>query len=214
MVVAGGGPDESDAVRTTPTIRILISHPELLARASLRALLEQHADISVTGEAADGQQAVALACSDRPDVVLIDIRLSGLDPLEATRQILAGAPEGGTRIRVIGPEESEGQLLGVLRAGASGLLAGDIDPAELVRGVRVVARGEALLSPGATRRLIEEFAAVPDPQRGTPAELEELTARERAKLVPVAYESGLVQPSRARVAAATTLAPAPPTAAA
>ena len=243
-------------MRTAPAFRVLISHPELLVRASLRALLEQHADISVTGEAADGQQAVELAHRGRPDVVLIDIRLSGLDPLEATRQILTEAPAGGTRILVIGPEECEEQLLGVLRAGASGLLAGDTDPAELVRAIRVLVRGEAVLSPGATRRLIDEFAAAPDPQRGTPADLEELTARERevltlvalgldndviagrlvvthatvrthitrtmcklhahdrAKLVAIAYESGLVQPLRARVAAATIAAPAVPTAAA
>jgi len=256
VLVAGGGRDESAAVRAAPAIRVLISHPEMLVRASLRALLEQNADISVTGEAAHGQQAVELARSGRPDVVLIDIRLSGLNPLEATRQILAQAPTRGTRILVIGPEEWEEQLFGVLRAGASGLLAGDTDPAELVRGVRVLARGDALLSPGATRRLIEEFAAVPDPQRRTPAELEELTARERevltlvalglgndaiagrlvvthatvrthitrtmcklhahdrAKLVAIAYESGLVQPRRARAAAATIPAPALPTAAA
>jgi len=256
VLVAGGGPGESDAVRAAPAIRVLISHPEMLVRASLRALLEQNADISVTGEAAHGQQVVELARSGRPDVVLIDIRLSGLNPLEATRQILAQAPTGGTRILVIGPEEWEEQLFGVLRAGASGLLAGDTDPAELVRGVRVLARGEALLSPGATRRLIEEFAAVPDPQRRTPAELEELTARERevltlvalglgndaiagrlvvthatvrthitrtmcklhahdrAKLVAIAYESGLVQPRRTHAAAATIPAPALPTAAA
>ena len=256
VLVAGGGPDESDATQVAPAIRVLISHPETLVRASLRALLEQNADISVTGEAADGQQAVELARTRRPDVVLIDIRLSGLNPLEATRQILAEAPAGGTRILVIGPKECEEQLLGVLRAGAGGLLAGDTDPGELVRGVRVLARGEAVLSPGATRRLIEEFEAGPDPQRRTPAELEELTARERevltlvalglgndaiagrlvvthatvrthitrtmcklrahdrAKLVAIAYESGLVQPRRARAAAATVPAPVVPTAAA
>lgn len=253
--MTGVGPDASDAGQA-PAIRVLVSHPEMLVRASLRALLEQHADISVTGEAADGQQAVELAVRARPDVVLIDVRLSGLDPLEAIRQILAKAPPEGTRILVIGPEESEEQVLGVLRAGASGLLAGDTDPAELVRGVRALARGEALLSPGATRRLIEEFAAVPDPQRRTPAELEELTARERevltlvalglgndaiaarlvvthatvrthitramcklrahdrAKLVAIAYESGLVQPLRLRVPAATIPPPVLPTAAA
>ena len=256
MLITGGVPGETAAAQPVPAIRVLLAHPETWVRASLRALLEQHADISVIGQAADGQQAVELARSGRPDVVLIDTRLTGLDPLEATRQILAQAPTRGTRILVIGPEEWEEQLFGVLRAGASGLLAGDTDPAELVRGVRVLARGEALLSPGATRRLIEEFAAVPDPQRRTPAELEELTARERevltlvalglgnnaiagrlvvahatvrthitrtmcklrahdrAKLVAIAYESGLVQPRRARVAAATIPGPALPTAAA
>ena len=256
MLVAGGGPDESDAVRAAPAIRVLVSHSEMLARASLRALLEQHADIAVTGEAADGQQVVELARRGRPDVVLIDIRLPGLDPIEATRQILAEAPAGSTRILLIGPPECEEHLFGALRAGASGLLAGDTEPAELVRGIRVLAAGAALLSPGATRRLIEEFAAGPDPQRPTPAELEELTARERevltlvalglgndaiagrlvvtnatvrthitrtmcklhahdrAKLVAIAYESGLVQPRRARVAATTISAPALPTAAA
>jgi len=256
VLVAGGGPDESDAVRAAPAIRVLVSHPEMLARASLRALLEQHADIAVTGEAADGQQVVELARRGRPDVVLIDIRLPGLDPIEATRQIVAEAPAGSTRILLIGPPECEEHLFEALRAGASGLLAGDTEPAELVRGIRVLAAGAALLSPGATRRLIEEFAAGPDPQRPTPAELEELTARERevltlvalglgndaiagrlvvtnatvrthitrtmcklhahdrAKLVAIAYESGLVQPRRARVAATTISAPALPTAAA
>jgi len=256
VLITGGASGGSAAAQPVPAIRVLLSHPETLVRASLCALLEQHADISVIGQAADGQQAVELARRGRPDVVLIDIRLCGLDPLEATRQILAEAPTGGIRILVIGPEDWEEQLFAVLRAGARGLLAGDTDPAELVRAVRVLARGEALLSPGATRRLIEEFAAVPDPQRRTPAELEELTARERevltlvalglgndaiagrlvvtyatvrthitrtmcklhahdrAKLVAIAYESGLVRPRRAFAAAATTPAPALPTAAA
>ena len=249
VLVTGGGPDGSDGARPAPAIRVLLAHPETLIRASLRALLEQHADITVTGEAADGPQAVQLARRGRPDVVLIDVRLPGLDPLEVTRQILAQAPLGDTRVLMIGPAECEENLFGALRAGASGLLASDTEPAELVRGVRVLARGAALLSPGATRRLIEEFAAGPDRQCRTPTELEELTLRERevltlvalglgndaiagrlvvttatvrthitrtmcklhahdrAKLVAIAYESGLVQPRRVRVDAASTVRP-------
>ncbi len=257
VLVTGGRADESDAERPVQAIQVLLCHPETLIRASLRALLEQHADLTVTGEAADGQQAVELARRERPDVVLIDIRLPGLDPLEATRQILTRAPLGDIRVLVMGPEGCEDHLFGALRAGASGLLAGDTEPAELVRGVRVVAQGAALLSPGATRRLIEDYAAGPDPERRTPAELEELTARERevltlvalglgndaiagrlfvtpatvrthitrtmcklhahdrAKLVAIAYESGLVQPRRARVDAEPAIRdPAVPTAAA
>jgi DNA-binding NarL/FixJ family response regulator len=257
VLVTGGRADESDPERPARAIRVLLCHPETLIRASLRALLEQHADLTVTGEAADGEHAIELARRERPDVVLIDIRLRGLDPLEATRQILTLAPLGDIRVLVMGPEGCEEHLFGALRAGASGLLAGDTEPAELVRGVRVVAQGAALLSPGATRRLIEDYAAGPDPQRRTPAELDELTARERevltlvalglgndaiaarlfvtpatvrthitrtmgklhahdrAKLVAIAYESGLVQPRRARVDATPAIrVPAVPPAAA
>ena len=231
--------DERVAARPASRIRVVLCHPETLVRGSLRALLEQHADIGVIGEAGTAQRALELAGTVRPDVVLLDVRVPGLDPLEAIRQILAQAGPESTRVLMLGPVETEEQLLGVLRAGASGLLAGDTEPAELVRGIRVLARGEALLSPAATRRLIEAFAAVPDPQLRAPAELKELTARERevlalvalgldndaiagrlvvtsatvrthitrtmcklhahdrAKLVAIAYEVGLVKPRRA-----------------
>jgi DNA-binding NarL/FixJ family response regulator len=186
VVLEGQGADTSSSDARAPAISVLLAHGEALVRAGLRALLEQERDIRVIDEAADGEQAVALARRSRPDLVLTDIRLPGLDCLEATRRILAEPELAGTKVLVLSPSESDDELFGALRAGASGFMVGDTEPVELVRAVRVVAGGEALLSPRVTRRLIEEFAAQPDPGRPVPAQFEELTAREREVMTLVA----------------------------
>ena len=178
--------DRPLAASPEPAISVLVAHREALARAGLRALLEQQSDITVTDEAADGDEVVALARRTRPDLVLMDQRLHGLDCLHATRRILAEPAPAGTKVLILGSSESDDELLAALRAGAGAFLMGDTDPAELVQALRVVAAGEALLSPRFTRRLIEAFAAQPDPHRPVPEPFDELTAREREVMTLVA----------------------------
>jgi DNA-binding NarL/FixJ family response regulator len=160
------------------TIRVLLADDQALVRAGFRALLDAQADITVVGEAGDGEQAVRLARRDRPDVVLMDIRMPVLDGLSAARQIIADPRLADTKIIILTTFELDEYVFEALRAGASGFLVKHTEPAELVRAVRVVATGEALLSPGVTRRLITEFAdraKAPPP----PAQLDALTERER-----------------------------------
>jgi DNA-binding NarL/FixJ family response regulator len=140
----------------THEIRVLIAGPQTLVRAALRLVLEAEAGIVVAGEAGTGEDAVALARRTRPDVVLLDTSLPGLDPVAATRRI-AMLPEA--RVMLLGASERDASVFPVLRAGASGFLVKDSDPAELVRAVRVLARGDAMLSPAVTRRLIARLAA-------------------------------------------------------
>jgi DNA-binding NarL/FixJ family response regulator len=166
-------------------IRVLIADDQALVRAGFRALLGARADIEVTGEAADGAEAVAQARSLRPDVVLMDIRMPGLDGLSATRQITADSGLAGVRILILTTFELDEYLFDALRYGASGFLVKDTEPAELVTAVRVVAAGDALISPGMTRRLVAEFAArAKEPART--ADLAVLTDREREVMALVA----------------------------
>jgi DNA-binding NarL/FixJ family response regulator len=168
------------------TVRVVIAESQALVRGGFHALLEGQRDMTVVGEAGDGEEAVAVAERERPDVMLIDIGLPGLDGLEATRRILEASGLAEARVVIVSPSENDEDLFGALRAGASGFLAKDTQPADLVEAVRAVARGEALLSRGVTRRLIAEIAAQPDPYRPSPEELEELTAREREVMALVA----------------------------
>jgi DNA-binding NarL/FixJ family response regulator len=168
-------------------IRVMLAEDQPLMRAGLRVLLENEEDIRVTGEASDGEQAVALARQTHPDVILMDIRMPGLDGVEATRRIADDAQLSGVRILILTTLESDEYVFEALRAGASGFLVKDGDVAELLRAVRVIAAGEALLSPGATRRLIEELTAWPERGRLAPALLGELTDREREVMTLVAY---------------------------
>jgi DNA-binding NarL/FixJ family response regulator len=215
--------------------RVLLADDQGLVRAGFRALLAAQGDIDVVGEAADGVEAVSLAAAERPDVVLMDVRMPRMDGLEATRRITSASD---SRVVVLTTFELDEYVFGALRAGASGFLLKDIDPPDLLSAVRVVAAGEALLAPRLTRRLIEAFVAqerqAPGPRPDdelaelTPREREVLTlvgrglsnteiadelvlspltakthvarlfqkldARDRAQLVVLAYETGLVVP--------------------
>jgi DNA-binding NarL/FixJ family response regulator len=166
-------------------IRVLVADDQTLVRAGLRTLLESDDDLQVVGEAADGAEAVERARAARPDVVLMDIRMPVLDGLEATRRIVADELLAGVRVVVLTTFDLDENVYEALRAGASGFLAKDVDPAELRHAVRVVARGDALLSPGVTRRLIAEFAARPTLQPAAAPRLEVLTDREREVLALV-----------------------------
>lgn len=161
-------------------IRVVLADDQGLLRAGIRALLDAEDDIEVVGEAANGAEAVALVRETAPDVVLMDIRMPGTDGLEATRQIAADERLSGTRVVVLTTFDLDEYVFEAVRIGASGFLVKDTEPAELLRGVRAVAAGDALLSPGVTRRLIGEFATRSRPH-ATPAadRLGELTERER-----------------------------------
>jgi len=179
-VAAGGDGVTRGAVRGgMVTVLLVDDHP--LVRAGIRALLDAAGDITVVGEAGDGHEAVRLARELRPDVVLMDIRLPGLDGLEATRR-LAGGP---SRIVVVTTFDLDEYVYEALRSGASGFLVKDAEPDEIRHAVRVAARGDALLSPAITRRLIEEFAARPATGPDT-SRLAPLTPRERDVLAAVA----------------------------
>ncbi|MEV6015043.1 response regulator transcription factor [Streptomyces sp. NPDC051997] len=216
-------------------IRVLLADDQSLVRAGFKALLDAQPDIEVAGEAADGEGAVASVRELRPDVVLMDIRMPVLDGLAATRRITGDAELGAVRVVMLTTFELDEYVFEAIRSGASGFLVKDTEPEELLRAVRAVVAGDALLSPGVTRRLISEFAArskVPE----SAASLSELTererevmalvgiglsndeiarrlvvspltakthvsrtmvklgARDRAQLVVLAYESGLVRP--------------------
>jgi DNA-binding NarL/FixJ family response regulator len=165
-------------------IRVLLADDQALVRAGFRALLDAQPDITVVGEAGDGAEAVALAASLSPDVVLMDIRMPRLDGLEATR-LIAASPSSA-KIIVLTTFELDEYVFTALRDGAAGFLVKDTEPADLIRAVRVVAAGEALLSPSVTRRLISEYASR---SRSTPAgagQLSSLTEREREVVALVA----------------------------
>jgi DNA-binding NarL/FixJ family response regulator len=159
-------------------IRVLLADDQALVRAGFRALLDAQDDITVVAEAGDGAQAARLAAQEVPDVVLMDIRMPGVDGLEATRRIVAEPRCAGVRILILTTFDLDEYVFEALRAGASGFLVKDTEPVELLRGVRAVAAGEALLSPGVTRRLIEEFAVRSRAPRPAAA-LDALTERER-----------------------------------
>jgi DNA-binding NarL/FixJ family response regulator len=216
-------------------IRVVLADDQALVRAGFRALLDSQDDLSVVGEAANGAEAVRLAAELVPDVVLMDIRMPVEDGLSATRRIVADPALDGVRVVVLTTFELDEYVFAAIRNGASGFLVKDIEPVDLLRAVRSVAAGDALLSPGVTRRLIEEFA-LRSREPAAPGQLAPLTdrerevlglvgegltndeiasrwvvspatvkthvnramaklgARDRAQLVIVAYESGLVRP--------------------
>jgi DNA-binding NarL/FixJ family response regulator len=159
-------------------IRVLLADDQALVRAGFRALLDAEEDVEVVAEAADGAQAARLAHTTRPDVVLMDIRMPGVDGLEATRRIAADPDLADTRILILTTFDLDEYVFEALRLGASGFLVKDTEPVDLLRGVRAVAAGEALLSPGVTRRLIAEFASRAKPP-AAPVILDALTERER-----------------------------------
>ena len=166
-------------------IRVLLADDQALVRAGFRVLIESAPDIAVAGEAGNGEEAVALARSERPDVVLMDIRMPVLDGIEATRRIVADGDLAGCRVLVLTTFEADEYVFEALRAGASGFLLKDVEPADLLRAIRVVAGGEALLSPSVTSRLIATFAGRPSRRRVSARELDCLTDREREVLTLV-----------------------------
>jgi DNA-binding NarL/FixJ family response regulator len=168
-----------------PPIRVLLADDQTLVRAGFRVLLERGDGIEVIGEVANGAEAVDAARSARPDVVLMDIRMPVLDGLEATRRIVADELLAGVRVVVLTTFELDEYVFEALRAGASGFLLKDIDPDDLRQAVRVVAAGDALLSPSVTRRLITEFASRPAQPASDPQRLAALTDREREVLTLV-----------------------------
>ncbi|HKN50213.1 MAG TPA: response regulator transcription factor, partial [Actinomycetota bacterium] len=167
-------------------IRVLIADDQALVRAGFRALLEAEEGIEVVGEAADGAEAVSLARRLVPDLVLMDIRMPGMNGLEANRQIAADAALSEVKVLVLTTFELDEYVFEALRSGASGFLPKDVELDDLVRGIRAVAAGDALLAPSVTRRLIEEFAARSKQPRPMP-ELSLLTDRER-EVVALAAE--------------------------
>jgi DNA-binding NarL/FixJ family response regulator len=164
------------------TIRVLVADDHELVRAGFSLLVGNEPGLAVVGQAADGTEAVSLALSERPDVVLMDIRMPGLDGIEATRRI-AAAGASQSRILILTTFDLDEYVFGAIRAGASGFLVKDTPPALLLDAIRVIAAGEALLTPSATRRLIQEFTRHPQaPQRQERA-LEGITEREREVLL-------------------------------
>ncbi|MEV5705506.1 response regulator transcription factor [Actinoallomurus sp. NPDC052274] len=216
-------------------IRVVLADDQTLVRAGFRSILDHEDDISVIAEAGDGSEAVRLAAAERPDVVLMDIRMPVLDGLEATRRIVADERLRDVKVVILTTFDLDDYVYSALKAGASGFMVKDTEPIELIHAVRVAARGDALLAPSVTRRLIGEFAArikepppsvelnaLTDREREvlglvaaglsndeiaerlvvSPATakthvsrvLTKLRARDRAQLVVLAYESGLVRP--------------------
>ena len=218
------------------TVRVGVVDDQPLIRTGLRSMIDHAIDVELVGEAADGEAAVELARRERPDVLLMDIRMPVLDGIEATRRICADAELSGVRVVVLTTFDVDDYVHAAIRAGASGFLLKDAPPEDVLDAIRVVARGDALLAPRVTRRIIAELAARPDPDRAAPPQLEILTdrerevlslvgrglsnteigarlyvspatakthvshvmtklyARDRAQLVVIAYESGLIHP--------------------
>jgi DNA-binding NarL/FixJ family response regulator len=184
-------------------IRVAIADDQVLVRAGFRMLLDVEEDIDVVGEAANGAEAVALARHQRPDVVLMDIRMPVLDGIEATRRIAQTPGLDRVRVLILTTYDTDAHVFDALEAGASGFLLKDSGPAELLQGIRVVAAGEALLAPRITRRLIGHVTAARNAQRTGQERLAVLTAREKEVLALVAR--GL---SNEEIAAELTLSPA------
>jgi len=217
-------------------IRVLVADDQALVRGSFRLLVDTAPDLEVIGEAATGAEAVEIATSARPDVLLMDIRMPVMDGIEATRQITGSPQTADVRILILTTFDLDEYVYAALRAGASGFLLKDTPPADLLTAIRTVAAGDALLAPAVTRRLIAEFARLPQPGQQPAMTLEGITerecevltliarglsnaeiagtlhvtmatakthvsrlltklgARDRAQLVMVAYETGLVRP--------------------
>ena len=164
------------------TIRVLVADDQALVRGSFRILVDTAPDLASVGEAATGAEAVELARREQPDIVLTDIRMPGLDGIEATRQLTAAPETAAVRVLILTTFDLDEYVFAALRAGASGFLLKDTPPAELLAAIRVVAAGDALLAPSVTRRLIAEFIRRPESQRRPAAARPEITEREREVL--------------------------------
>jgi len=167
-------------------VKVLIADDQALVRTGFRMILDAEDDIEVTGEAADGAEAVTLASAGRPDVILMDVRMPNMDGIEATRLIVDKNDDDPIRVLILTTFDLDEYVYDALRAGASGFLLKDAPPEELVRGVRVLARGDALIAPSVTRRLIEEISKRPSRDVTPSAALESLTQRELEVLEHIA----------------------------
>ncbi|WP_269805608.1 response regulator [Streptomyces geranii] len=174
------------AVAAVPAVRVLLADDQQLIRTALGMVIADLPDIEVVGEAADGAEAVALVAQLAPDVVVMDLRMPGMDGIEATRRITQGAgTQGtGTRIVVLTTFDDDDHVYGALRAGASGFLVKDMALDDILAAIRIVASGDALIAPSVTRRLIQDFAANHQ-QRAEQRELAAITGREREVLTLV-----------------------------
>ncbi|MEU9731090.1 response regulator transcription factor [Streptomyces sp. NPDC048002] len=186
------------------TVRVLLADDQALLRATFRILIDSCPDLEVVGEASDGAEALELARAHRPDVVLMDIRMPGTDGLSGTSAICAEPDLTATRVLILTTFETEEYVARALRAGASGFLGKDVTAEALLAGIRTVASGDALLSPGATRTLITRFLTSPAPeaQLAPPERLAELTVRER-EVMALAAEGR----SNAEIAELLTVSP-------
>ena len=168
------------------TIRVVLVDDQALVRGGFKALLGSDPEIEIVGEASNGAEAVAVATAQKPDVILMDVRMPEMDGLQATRTILSNDANASTRVLVLTTFDLDEYVYEGLRAGASGFVLKDIEPADLIQAVHVVARGEALLAPSITRRLIAEFASRRRPSTGEVSRrLAELTDREREVLTVI-----------------------------
>jgi DNA-binding NarL/FixJ family response regulator len=172
--------------RDAVVIRVLLVDDQPLIRSGIRALLDAEDDISVVAEAADGHEALALAVAHEPDIVLMDVQMPELDGVEATRRIVDDERLSDVRVVMLTNYGLDEYVFNALRAGASGFLVKDTEPADLLQALRVTVRGDALLSPGVTRRLISEFVARPADVLSS-AYVEQLTNREREVVALVAH---------------------------
>jgi DNA-binding NarL/FixJ family response regulator len=166
-------------------IRVVVADDQSLVRGGFVALLGSADDIEVVGEASDGEEAVAVASRERPDVILMDVRMPQTDGIEATRRIVAMEHLAATKVVILTTFDLDEYVYDGLRAGASGFLLKDTAPSELLAGVRAVAAGQSLLAPTVTRRIIEAFLERPSSTHVQPPGMETLTEREREVLVAV-----------------------------
>jgi DNA-binding NarL/FixJ family response regulator len=167
------------------TIRVLIADDQILVRSGFRLIVDAADDMTVIAEVGDGTNAVASTRALHPDVVLMDIRMPGIDGIEATRRITTHPDTAGSRVLVLTTFDLDEYVFAALRAGASGFLLKDTSPEDLLTAIRVISAGDALLGPKITRHLIEEFTRHPPPQVTT--DLDQLTEREKEVLVELAH---------------------------
>jgi DNA-binding NarL/FixJ family response regulator len=167
-------------------IRVAVADDQPLVRAGFAAIVGHASDLDLVGEAANGEEAMVLALRERPDVLLMDVRMPLMDGIEATRRIAAEARIENVRVIILTTFDLDEYVYGALRAGASGFLLKDVKPEDLTAAIRIVAAGEALLAPSVTRRLVERFAEAPAGTRPDPSQLDVLTGREREVLALVA----------------------------